>query len=580
MLRGTLARWAAMRKRRTAAVLAVSVLAALSAPVAPVSAQQAGDDSEDARTYPDTPAGTYFAEPVARLAEQGLFEGTLCEGGFCPDDATDRKTMAVWVVRMLDGEDPQPVSASRFNDVSSDSFYAPFIERMFELEVTTGCGDGSGFCPGRPVTRAQMAVFLSRAYGLAEGPDPGFSDVAVDAWYARDVAKLVTSGITKGCGDGSGFCPDLDTTRAQMATFLWRATGLSPTADCSFTESAPAVAASVFQVITDFGLGTAFYIGNDEFMTAAHVLEGVGTGELTLRNEAGELTAAIVGADFETDIAVLSAPAEGLEPLRFGSVAGLDLGHPLGVVGYPLYETPSASLVTGVLSRIEDDNTLGTLVQTDAAINSGNSGGPVVDVCGRVLGMAVLKAVGPNVEGIAYAISADTLTARLQQAREAGTSGGPPPDGSPDEGPLNRWSTWSGTSISGHYVGASLFGFASGATVQLALSCYPDNQILGLDVSFQTAGRSFDSSAASVSVEYRFGSQGASVSETWMLVPGDRGSTDVVVGDAAQQKEFVRLFRADDSDTLQVDLGDSISVQMDLTGAEQSAFPVLEACGY
>ena len=89
--------------------------------------------------------------------------------------------------------------------------------------MTRGCGDGSRFCPDRGVSRAHMAVFLSRAYSLPDGPDPGFSDVAADAWYTAEVAKLAASGITVGCGDGTGFCPDRDTTRGHMATFLHRA---------------------------------------------------------------------------------------------------------------------------------------------------------------------------------------------------------------------------------------------------------------------------------------------------------------------------------------------------------------------
>ena len=131
--------------------------------------------------------------------------------------------MAVWIVRVLDGQDPPPITQTRFNDVDPDGFYAPFVERMAELGVTSGCGDGSGYCPDATVTRAHMAVFLSRAYDLPEGPDPGFSDVAEDAWFVTAVAKLAASGITSGCGDGTGFCPARDTTRAQMATFLWRA---------------------------------------------------------------------------------------------------------------------------------------------------------------------------------------------------------------------------------------------------------------------------------------------------------------------------------------------------------------------
>ena len=140
-----------------------------------------------------------------------------------PATAIDRKTMAVWIVRVLDGDDPPALAQTRFNDVDAASFYASFIERMAELEVTTGCGDRSGFCPDRSVTRAQMAAFLSRAYKLPDGPDPGFGDVPADAWYAPDVARLAASGITVGCGDRTVFCPSRDTTRAQMATFLHRA---------------------------------------------------------------------------------------------------------------------------------------------------------------------------------------------------------------------------------------------------------------------------------------------------------------------------------------------------------------------
>ena len=173
--------------------------------------------------FGDVAGDAYYSEPVAALAAMGVFAGTECEAGFCPAAPIDRKTMAVWTVRVLDGADPPAVSESRFADVDATGFHAPFIERMAELGVTTGCGDGTNFCPEGSVTRAQMAVFLSRAYNLPEGRDPGFVDVSSDAWFAAEVAKLAASGITTGCGDGTNFCPSRDTTRAQMATFLWRA---------------------------------------------------------------------------------------------------------------------------------------------------------------------------------------------------------------------------------------------------------------------------------------------------------------------------------------------------------------------
>lgn len=179
---------------------------------------QAGTDQGG---FIDVPEDAFYSVPVTALAEQGVFARTEWGDGFCPHAPIDRKTMAVWTVRVLDGEDPPRVSESRFDDVSSWDFEARFIERMAELEITGGYGDGT-FRPDDAVTRAQMAVFLSRAYSLPDGPDPGFADVPDDAWYAADVAKLAASGITGGYVDGT-FRPGQDTTRAQMATFLHRA---------------------------------------------------------------------------------------------------------------------------------------------------------------------------------------------------------------------------------------------------------------------------------------------------------------------------------------------------------------------
>ena len=219
--------------RRFAAAVGAAVVAAAVVAVtasAPAVGQPGGfgDVAEDA----------YYSVPVSTLAERGVFVGTECQAGFCPGDPIDRKTMAVWVVRVLDGEDPEAVSETRFDDVDASGFYAPFIERMAELEVTRGCGDGTGFCPDRNVTRAQMAVFLSRAYKLPEGPDQGFADVPADALYAADVARLAASKITVGCGDGTGFCPGRDTTRDQMAVFLYRAEQRSEPGDTTGSDAA------------------------------------------------------------------------------------------------------------------------------------------------------------------------------------------------------------------------------------------------------------------------------------------------------------------------------------------------------
>ena len=197
-----------------AVAAAVPIVVVISTLAMPAGAQTSG--------FGDVPDDAYFATPVADLHAEGVFNDTLCEVGFCPGVPIDRRTMAVWTIRVLDGQDPPAVTQSRFDDVDPASYHAPFIERMAELSVTRGCGDSSRFCPDRNVTRAEMAAFLSRAFNLLDAANPGFDDVPDGAWYASDVAKLAASGITVGC-EANRFCPDRDTTRGQMATFLHRA---------------------------------------------------------------------------------------------------------------------------------------------------------------------------------------------------------------------------------------------------------------------------------------------------------------------------------------------------------------------
>ena len=207
--------------RPAGAARAVAVAVALLASALGVSSPAAAQ----AQPFSDTSEDAFYSDAVNALADGGLFEGTECAPGMlCPGEPIDRKTMAVWTVRALDSQNPAPITNSRFSDVTDGSFHAPFIERMAELGVTKGCGD-STFCPDDTVTRYQMAVFLTRAFDLEPGPDPGFTDVTPSAWYYNDVAALAASAITAGCGNGT-FCPNQQTSRGQMATFLARATGL------------------------------------------------------------------------------------------------------------------------------------------------------------------------------------------------------------------------------------------------------------------------------------------------------------------------------------------------------------------
>ena len=94
---------------------------------------------------------------------------------------------------------------------------------MAQLGVTAGCSaTPAWFCPDGEATRAQMAVFLVRAFDLEAAPAAGFEDTADS--FAADIDALYAARVTAGCSkDPLLFCPDRPITRAQMAAFLYQA---------------------------------------------------------------------------------------------------------------------------------------------------------------------------------------------------------------------------------------------------------------------------------------------------------------------------------------------------------------------
>ena len=174
--------------------------------------------------FGDVDSGSVHAGAIERLAGEGVFEGTECEGGgFCPGEPLARWVMAVWLVRILDGVNPEG-GTSRFSDVEVGVWWEPYVERLAELGVTAGCATApERYCPDRSVTRAQMATFFGRAYSLAEAGPGGFVDTAGNT-HEKSIDSLFAAGVTAGCRTGPlRYCPQKSVTRAQMATFLLRA---------------------------------------------------------------------------------------------------------------------------------------------------------------------------------------------------------------------------------------------------------------------------------------------------------------------------------------------------------------------
>jgi hypothetical protein len=146
---------------------------------------------------------------------------------YCPDQPVTRAQMAVFLERGIRGSGyvPPAATGSAFLDVDANDFAANYIEQLFADGITAGCGGGN-YCPDDPVTRASMAVFLLRSkYGSGYQPPAAtgrFTDVGPGA-FARDfIEQLAAENITAGCGGGN-YCPGAPVTRAQMAVFLVRA---------------------------------------------------------------------------------------------------------------------------------------------------------------------------------------------------------------------------------------------------------------------------------------------------------------------------------------------------------------------
>ncbi len=146
---------------------------------------------------------------------------------FCPDDPLTRGQMAAFLNRALDLE---PSDGDRFID-DDESVFEADIDALGLRGITLGCNPPGNdrFCPDDPVTRAQMASFLVRAFDLVPEPGDRFADDNGSV-FEEDIEALAAAGITRGCNPpfNDRFCPEDTVTRAQMASFLVRALGLQP----------------------------------------------------------------------------------------------------------------------------------------------------------------------------------------------------------------------------------------------------------------------------------------------------------------------------------------------------------------
>jgi len=169
---------------------------------------------------------------------------------------------------------------------------------------------------------------------------------------------------------------------------------------------------------TSQSLGSGFVIDKaGHIITNYHVIENAETVQVSFSGQ-DALAAQVVGEDRSTDLAVLKvdAHARALNPLPLGASSSVTVGDPVYAIGNPFGLT--RTLTTGVVSAVQrqiiapNSVPIENIIQTDAAINHGNSGGPLIDRFGRVIGVTSQIETGSSSQGnvgIGFAIPVDTV---------------------------------------------------------------------------------------------------------------------------------------------------------------------------
>lgn len=196
-------------------------------------------------------------------------------------------------------------------------------------------------------------------------------------------------------------------------------TELSPeeiyTNACRFTVGVtmPGYAYNIFgQTGSSVVTGTGIILSEDGYvLTNYHVIETAyekGTPIRILTYEGEEYDAGIVGIESDSDLAVLKIEAEGLTPAVLGDSDEMRVGQTIYTVGNPLGEltyTMTSGIISALGRRITtDEAVIVNMFQVDAAINNGNSGGPVFNSCGQVIGVVTAKYSQYGMEGLGFAI--------------------------------------------------------------------------------------------------------------------------------------------------------------------------------
>ena len=181
--------------------------------------------------------------------------------------------------------------------------------------------------------------------------------------------------------------------------------------------------------------GTGIIMSSDGYViTNHHVISGALVISV-LTNDNREFEAALVGSDEMSDLAVLKIDVRGLQAAEFGDSSELRVGDSVVAIGDPLGVQLRGTMTNGIISAINRDLTVGdrtmTLIQTNAALNNGNSGGPLINCYGQVIGINTVKmssyyTASATVEGLGFAIPISVAKPIIDELIENGYVAGRP----------------------------------------------------------------------------------------------------------------------------------------------------------
>ena len=166
------------------------------------------------------------------------------------------------------------------------------------------------------------------------------------------------------------------------------------------------------------GAGSGVIVTADGYIaTNNHVIDGASKITVTLAN-GKDYVASLIGKDAKTDLAVIKISETSLKAATLGTSSSLKVGEPVVAIGNPLGElggTVTSGIISALDRQIEIDNEKMTLLQTDAAVNPGNSGGGLFNASGQLIGIVNAKSSGSDIEGLAFAIPIDTAQNVINQ---------------------------------------------------------------------------------------------------------------------------------------------------------------------